>query len=102
MYFSLKEERGVFMKRFGYLLLVLMMVLLCTACGKEEEKKGSFDELKAEITAEMEAAKGGKYENLNILCDEVRLPESEEIKEMKFPGQEIQFLIHQLAKNYII
>ena len=45
----------------------------------------SFAELEAEISAEMEAAKGGKYENLNILCEEVRFPDSGQIKELRFP-----------------
>ena len=74
------------MKKMKCFLVLFIVTLLITACSKEEEeKKDSFAELKAEISAEMEAAKEGKYENLNILCDEVRLPESEEIKAMRFP-----------------
>lgn len=74
------------MKKMKCFIALLALTLFCTGCAREEEeKKDSFAELKEEISVEMEAAKGGKYENLNILCDEVRLPESEEIKEMRFP-----------------
>lgn len=47
-----------------------------------------FTKLKEEIRVEMEVAKEGKYENLNILCDEVRFPESGQIKEMRFSRYE--------------
>ena len=73
------------MKKVKYIMTLLIMVLLFTGCSKEDEKKNSFAELKDEINVEMEAAKAGKYKNLNILCEEVRLPESEEIKAMRFP-----------------
>lgn len=77
------------MRKMKYFVVIFVVVFLFTACSKEdEEKKGSFAELKEEISAEMEAAKEGKYENLNILCEAVRLPESEEIKEMRFPVYE--------------
>lgn len=73
------------MKKTIYVLSMIMVLLFCTSCGKEEEeKKFSFAELKAEINAELEEAKNGKYENLNIVCEEVRLPESEQLKEMRF------------------
>ena len=74
------------MKKIKCFVVLLVIGLLFTGCSKddEEDTKGSFAELKAEISAEMKAAKEGKYDNLNILCDEVRLPKSEEIKEMKF------------------
>ncbi|MBQ8519636.1 MAG: hypothetical protein IJ455_08575 [Agathobacter sp.] len=74
------------MKKIKCFVALLILGLLFTGCSNEdEEKKGSFAALKEEISAEMAAAKEGKYENLNIVCDEVRLPEVEEIKEMKFP-----------------
>lgn len=68
------------------LFAVVLCVALCTACGDEmEQEKNSFQELKAEVSTELEAAKNGKYENLNITCDEVRLPKSGSIQSMKFP-----------------
>lgn len=73
------------MKKAIYVLSIIMVILFCAGCGKEDEEKGiSFAELKKEIHAELEEAKNGKYENLNIVCDGVRLPESEQIKEMRF------------------
>ena len=77
------------MKKMKCFVALIVLALLCTGCAREEEeKKDSFAELKEEICVEMEAAKGGKYENLNILCDNVRLPESEKIKEMRFSEYE--------------
>ena len=74
------------MKKVIYVLSMIMVILFCTGCGKEDEEKVfSFTELKQEIHAELEEAKNGKYENLNIVCDGVRLPESEQLKEMRFP-----------------
>lgn len=73
------------MKKVIYVLSMIMVILFCTGCGKEDEEKVfSFTELKQEIHAELEEAKNGKYENLNIVCDGVRLPESKQIKEMRF------------------
>ena len=73
------------MKRMKCFVVLLTVSLFFSGCTQEDEKKNSFAELKTEIAEEMQAAKEGKYDNLNILCDEVRLPESEEIKEMRFP-----------------
>lgn len=74
------------MKKMLYVLSLIMLLLLSTGCGKEDEEKViSFAELKKEINAELAEAKNGKYENLNIVCDRVRLPESEQLKEMRFP-----------------
>ena len=74
------------MKKWRCLLYVFLVLFLFTGCSKEdEEKKGSFAELKEEVNEEFQLAKDGKYENLNILCDEVILPESDELKVMRFP-----------------
>lgn len=77
------------MRKAIYVLSMILVLLFCTGCGKEDEEKVfSFTELKKEINAELEEAKNGKYENLNIVCDEVHLPESEQLKEMRFPVYE--------------
>ena len=74
------------MKKMKYIIALIVLALLFTGCSKEdEEKKGSFAELKEEVNEEFQLAKDGKYENLNILCDEVILPESDELKVMRFP-----------------
>ncbi len=74
------------MKRIGYYVVAMLMLLLfCSGCGKEEiEKKFSFNEFKTEINAELDEIKNGKYENLNLACNNVRLPESEQLKVVKF------------------
>ena len=74
------------MKKMKYIIALIVLALLFTGCSKEdEEKKGSFAELKEEVNEVFQLAKDGKYENLNILCDEVILPESDELKVMRFP-----------------
>lgn len=91
------------MKKAIYVLSIIMVILFCAGCGKEDEEKGiSFAELKKEIHAELEEAKNGKYENLNIVCDGVRLPESEQLKEMRFPVYEFTdgMLLKEKANFY--
>ena len=74
------------MKKMKYIIALIVLALLFTGCSKEdEEKKGSFAELKEEVNEEFQLAKDGKYENLNILCNEVILPETDELKVMRFP-----------------
>lgn len=56
--------------------------------GSEQEMaitKEAFQSLKMEIQTEIEAAKAGKYKNLNFLCEDVELPNSESIRFMRFP-----------------
>ena len=74
------------MKKMKYIIALLVLALLFTGCSKEdEEKKGTFAELKEEVNEEFQLEKDGTYENLNILCNEVILPETDELKVMRFP-----------------
>lgn len=74
------------MKKGILIYILIFLTIFITGCGKEnEEKQVSFVELKVEVGEELELAKNGKYENLTIVCDEIQLPKTEQLKEMKFP-----------------
>lgn len=74
------------MKKMKYIFITIMMLLLLVGCSKEEEKEThTFQKMKEEVNEEFQLAKDGKYENLNILCNEVILPETDELKVMRFP-----------------
>ena len=68
------------------LLIVITLLFLLAGCSNEEENKThSFQKMKGEVNEEFQLAKDGKYDNLNILCDEVLLPQTDELKVMRFP-----------------
>lgn len=79
------------MKKYFLILgLLFLSIGICMACGNEQGKEEerdtfAFQKLKEEIYTELEAAKTGKYENLNITCEEIRLPQNETIQSVKFP-----------------
>ena len=107
-------------RHFTRILLFLFCIICCTACGdritdgetgkwgdvnlewndesvnsnQESLKKGkeSFQKLKTDIDAILATAKNGKYENLNIICDEVHLPQGDAIQAVKFP-------VYEFTKN---
>ena len=74
------------MKKMKYIFITIMLLLLLVGCSREDENEThSFQKMKEEVNEVFQLAKDGKYENLNILCNEVILPETDELKVMRFP-----------------